>query len=76
MFYITGGLGFVWITWFLLSYRGSRRPATAVKSDRLLHSPLRYRTTWGIIMLGQAGYLYTYYVFATWLPGYLVLHAK
>jgi nitrate/nitrite transporter NarK len=24
-------------------------------------------------MLGQAGYLYIYYVFATWLPGYLVL---
>ena len=25
------------------------------------------------LMLGQAGYLYIYYVFATWLPGYLVL---
>ena len=24
-------------------------------------------------MLGQAGYLYIYYVFATWLPGYLTL---
>ena len=24
-------------------------------------------------MLGQAGYLYIYYVFVTWLPGYLVL---
>jgi MFS family permease len=24
-------------------------------------------------MLGQAGYLYIYYVFATWLPGYLIL---
>ena len=33
---------------------------------------LKYRTTWGV-MLGQAGYLYIYYVFATWLPGYLVL---
>jgi len=32
---------------------------------------LRHRTTWG--MLGNAGYLYMYYVFATWLPGYLVL---
>jgi MFS family permease len=27
-------------------------------------------------MIGQAGYLYTYYVFATWLPGYLVLQRK
>jgi ACS family D-galactonate transporter-like MFS transporter len=25
------------------------------------------------VMLGQAGYLYIYYVFASWLPGYLVL---
>ncbi len=25
------------------------------------------------MMLGNAGYLYIYYVFATWLPGYLVL---
>jgi ACS family D-galactonate transporter-like MFS transporter len=33
---------------------------------------LRYPTTWGV-MFGQAGYLYIYYVFATWLPGYLVL---
>ena len=33
---------------------------------------LKYPTTWGV-MLGQAGYLYVYYVFATWLPGYLVL---
>ena len=33
---------------------------------------LRYRTTWGL-MLGQAGYLYIFYVFANWLPGYLVL---
>ena len=75
VFYITGGLGFVWIAWFLLSYRGSRRPATAVKSDIRWSTLLRYRTTWGI-MLGQAGYLYTYYVFATWLPGYLVLQRK
>ena len=27
-------------------------------------------------MLGQAGYLYIYYVFATWLPGYLVLQRQ
>jgi MFS family permease len=25
------------------------------------------------MVLGQAGYLYVYYVFATWLPGYLAL---
>jgi len=75
VFYVTGALGFVWIAWFLLSYRGTARPAVAVKSDIRWATLLKYRTTWGI-MLGQAGYLYTYYVFATWLPGYLVIQRK
>ena len=75
VFYITGALGFVWIMWFLLSYRGAGRAAAPVKSDIRWSTLLKYRTTWGI-MLGQAGYLYTYYVFATWLPGYLVLQRK
>ena len=33
---------------------------------------LKVRSIWGMV-LGQAGYLYVYYVFATWLPGYLAL---
>jgi ACS family D-galactonate transporter-like MFS transporter len=75
MFYITGALGFIWITWFLLSYRGAGSTPTGVKSQIKWRTLLKYRTVWGI-MLGQAGYLYTYYVFATWLPGYLVLQRK
>jgi MFS family permease len=75
MFYITGALGFIWITWFLLSYRGAGGTPTAVKSNIKWRTLLKYRTVWGI-MFGQAGYLYTYYVFATWLPGYLVLQRK
>jgi len=75
VFYITGVLGIVWIAWFLPSYRGSGQGPSAVKSDIRWGTLLRYRTTWGI-MLGQAGYLYTYYVFAAWLPGYLVLQRK
>ena len=75
MFYITGALGLVWIGWFLLSYRGTAITATFVKSNIRWRTLLRYKTVWGI-MLGQAGYLYTYYVFATWLPGYLVLQRK
>jgi MFS family permease len=35
-------------------------------------SLLRYRSTWGIA-LGQMGYLYAYFFFVSWLPGYLVL---
>jgi ACS family D-galactonate transporter-like MFS transporter len=75
VFYVTGALGFVWIAWFVASYREPPRVARGAKSDIRWSTLLRYRTTWGI-MIGQAGYLYTYYVFATWLPGYLVLQRK
>jgi MFS family permease len=74
VFYITGALGFVWVGWFCLSYRGVGK-VPAVKSTMRWSTLLKYRTTWGI-MLGQAGYLYIYYVFASWLPGYLVLQRK
>jgi MFS family permease len=74
VFYITGALGFVWIAWFLASYRPPAHEPEQSKESRAVRwsTLLRYRNTWGI-MLGQAGYLYIYYVFATWLPGYLVL---
>jgi MFS family permease len=76
VFYITGALGFVWIAWFLASYRGTAPTARAASTNAAstIHwgTLLRYRQTWGI-MLGQAGYLYIYFVFANWLPGYLVL---
>lgn len=70
VFYLTGLLGIVWLWLFLAVYR-------TVDSGRTAHEPvawaslLKYRTTWGM-MLGNAGYLYIYYVFATWLPDYLV----
>lgn len=38
-------------------------------------SLLRYRSTWGIAF-GQMGYLYAYFFFVSWLPGYLVLERK
>jgi ACS family D-galactonate transporter-like MFS transporter len=72
VFYITGALGIVWIVWFLASYHGAARSAAARGNDIRWGTLLKYRTTWGI-MLGTAGYLYIYFVFATWLPGYLVL---
>jgi MFS family permease len=75
VFYITGALGFVWIAWFLYSYHGQGRSPAAGKNDIRWGTLLKYRTTWGI-MLGNAGYLYVYFVFATWLPGYLVLQRK
>jgi MFS family permease len=78
VFYVTGSLGFLWMAWWLAVYdappadAGPRVSAEASRGAIRWATLLKYRTTWGI-MLGQAGYLYIYYVFATWLPGYLVL---
>jgi MFS family permease len=70
VFYLTGLLGIIWVALFLAVYRVG---GTAITSEKIDWAPLlRERTTWGM-MLGNAGYLYMYYVFATWLPGYLVL---
>ncbi|HYR83723.1 MAG TPA: MFS transporter [Terriglobia bacterium] len=38
-------------------------------------SLFRYRSTWGIAF-GQMGYLYAYFFFLSWLPGYLILERK
>jgi MFS family permease len=76
VFYVTGSLGLIWIAWWLAIYRAPPREAASRPGEteaRIRWADLlKYRTTWGV-MLGQAGYLYIYYVFATWLPGYLVL---
>ena len=74
-FLVTGGLGLIWLVWWLAVYRAPA-PGGRAAGQEVARVPwaslLRYRTTWGI-MLGQAGYLYIYYVFASWLPGYLLL---
>jgi len=78
VFYATGSLGLFWIVWWLAVYRSApSESATGARAgeDRgkiTWAALLKYPTTWGV-MLGQAGYLYIYYVFVTWLPGYLVL---
>jgi MFS transporter, ACS family, D-galactonate transporter len=76
VFYTTGALGLAWIVWWLRVYRAipqedGAQPEEGQEKIRWA-TLLKYPTTWGV-MLGQAGYLYIYYVFATWLPGYLVL---
>ena len=75
VFYITGALGLLWVLWWLAVYRTPPRGAAPADNGQAKiewAALLRYRTTWGVI-LGQGGYLYIYTVFATWLPGYLVL---
>lgn len=78
VFYITGSLGLFWVAWWLAVYdpppddEAARAQPHEAQNQIRWATLLKYRTTWGV-MLGQAGYLYIYYVFATWLPGYLVL---
>lgn len=75
VFFVNGALAFLWLAWLFAAYRPQPFASAAKKNTVHWSTLLRYRTTWGI-MIGQAGYLYTYYVFATWLPGYLVLQRK
>jgi ACS family D-galactonate transporter-like MFS transporter len=72
MFYLTGALGIIWLAWFALSYRHAP-PALAqsARGGANWGTLLRSRQVWGI-MLGQACYLFVYYLYASWLPEYLV----
>jgi len=76
VFYVTGALGAFWVLLWLAVYRPPppEPPVAGRGAEARIGwaTLLRYRTTWGV-MLGQAGYLYIYYVFVTWLPGHLVL---
>lgn len=77
VFYATGLLGAVWIVAWLLIYREPRaaqpRDETPRRTSHVRWSTLlRIPSVWEMV-LGQAGYLYVYYVFATWLPGYFTL---
>ena len=69
-----------WIFLYPDRSKGSR----AVRADAVSSATLRplswgslfrYRATWALA-LGQAGYLYAFYFFVSWLPGYLVIERK
>jgi ACS family D-galactonate transporter-like MFS transporter len=78
VFYITGALGLIWILLWFLIYRKAKEipnelPAITELTPKIKWVQLfAYRNTWALI-LGQFGYLYVFYVFVTWLPGYLIL---
>jgi len=79
VFYDIGGASLLFtLAWFGL-YPGRRigkRQAGNGSGRRISWlSLLRYRSTWGIAF-GQMGYLYAYFFFVSWLPGYLVLERK
>ena len=85
VFYCIGGASLLLtLAWF--SFYPDRRigsqPATRLAGADRSDSQrvpwvelLRYRSTWGIAF-GQMGYLYAYFFFVSWLPGYLVLERQ
>jgi ACS family D-galactonate transporter-like MFS transporter len=85
VFYSLGGGSLLFtLAWFCFypdKQRGGRAsaPPDAAKQrlpkDFSWGSLFRFRSTWGIAF-GQMGYLYAFYFFVTWLPGYLVLERK
>jgi len=80
VFYVIGGASLLLTAaWFALyPDKTIGRPPSA-PNDRAQRiswlSLYRHRSTWGIA-LGQMGYLYAYFFFVTWLPGYLILERK
>src|SRR5437899_6436146 len=78
VFYCIGGASLLLtVVWFGLypDKRIGRQASEANRKRISWLSLLRYRSTCGIA-LGQMGYLYAYFFFVTWLPGYLVLERK
>lgn len=82
VFYCMGGasllLTLAWFGWYPDKRIGRAAAQAGERTDprRIsLFSLFRYRSTWGIA-LGQMGYLYAYFFFVSWLPGYLVLERK
>jgi MFS family permease len=79
VFYVMGGASLLFtLAWFV--FDPGRRVGTKQRGTGTVRriswlSLLRYRSTWGIAF-GQMGYLYAYFFFVSWLPGYLVLERK
>lgn len=85
VFYCIGGASLLLtLAWFGFypDKRIGRQPAAypdPAHSDAIQRIPwlslFRYRSTWGIAF-GQMGYLYAYFFFVSWFPGYLILERK
>ncbi len=81
VFYAFGGLSLLFcLTWFFLYPREGGEAAVASSPEEQEGDEVKipwsvllgYRSTWGIA-LGQMGYLYAYYFFMSWFPGYLMM---
>ncbi len=82
-FYVGGAASLIFtVVWFTLYPKETPpgRSLSAEKGDQpeseKIRVPwlslLRHRTTWGMAF-SQMGYLYGYFFFITWIPGYLVM---
>ncbi len=81
VFYCIGGASLLataaWICFYPDKRIGSQ-PAKArdgTAPSRLWLSLFRHRSTWGIAF-GHMGYLYAFFFFVSWFPGYLILERK
>jgi ACS family D-galactonate transporter-like MFS transporter len=79
VFYVMGSASLLftgaWFGFYPGAQTAKRLPAAGTVRRVPWLSLLRYRSTWGIAF-GQMGYLYAYFFFVSWLPGYLVLERK
>jgi MFS family permease len=77
-FYLTGLGSLIWVALWFLTFKDKAQadtsPATATKTKVSLLPFLRFRNFWAMILI-KFCQDYLYYLFLTWLPGYLV-HAR
>jgi len=87
VFYCIGSASLVFtLVWFVLypDKKIGRQdvPAVPMEEEKGSDAPqmrwaalFTYRSVWGIVF-GQVGYLYAYFFFVTWLPGYLIIERE
>ncbi|BCJ85603.1 MFS transporter [Effusibacillus dendaii] len=74
VFYITGLGSLIWVILWFLTFRENKQTAvkTATVEEKVsVATMLKFRNTWAIIFI-KFFQDYLYYLYLTWLPGYLI----